>query len=89
LIVPIPLYQYVEATASARAYQTRFGELASLPGVTIHDPLPDFHRCSRSERRGFRFRHDCHLTPSAHQVLARSLAPVIRAMLPVGGSRAA
>jgi len=89
VIVPVPLYQYVEKTASARAYQARFRELASLPGVTIHDPLPDFHRHPRAERRGFRFVHDCHLTASAHRVLAGSLAEAVRALLPVGGSRAA
>jgi len=85
----VPLYQYVEKTASARAYQERFAELASLPGVTMHDPLPDFHRHTRSERRGFRFLHDCHLTASAHRVLAESLARAVRARLPVDGSRAA
>jgi len=89
VIVPIPLYQYVEKTASPRAYQARFGELAELPGVTIHDPLPAFHRHPRAQRRGFRFVHDCHLTPSAHRVLAESLAHALRALLPVGGSRAA
>lgn len=77
VIVPIPLYQYVEKTASARGYQARFRELAGLRGVTVHDPLPDFHRHPRAARRGFRFRHDCHLTASAHRVLAESLAGCI------------
>ena len=89
VIVPVPLYQYVEKSASARAYQARFGELAELPGVTIHDPLPEFHRHTRAQRRSFRFVHDCHLTGSAHRVLAESLAHAVRALLPVGGSRAA
>jgi hypothetical protein len=89
VIVPVPLYQYVEKSASARAYQARFRELADLPGVTIHDPLPEFHRHTRAQRRGFRFVHDCHLTPSAHRVLGESLAHAVRALLPVGGSRAA
>jgi hypothetical protein len=89
VIMPVPLYQYVEKSASARAYQARFAELASLPGVTVHDPLPDFHRYPRAERRGFRFLHDCHLTASAHRVLAQSLAGLLRARLPAPGSRAA
>ncbi len=89
VIMPVPLYQYVEKSASARSYQARFAELSSLTGVTIHDPLPDFHRYPRAERRGFRFLHDCHLTPSAHRVLAQSLARAIRVRLPAPGSRAA
>ncbi len=89
MIVPVPLYQYVEKTASARAYQARFRELAALPGVAVHDPLPAFHRHSRAERRRFRFLHDCHLTPSAHRVLAEFLAPAVRSALAAGGSRAA
>jgi hypothetical protein len=89
VIVPIPLYQYVEKTASARAYRARFRELAGRAGVTLHDPLPDLLHHSRRERRGFRFRRDCHLTRSAHEALARSLAPVVRAQLGLMGSRAA
>ena len=81
VIVPIPLYQYVEKTASAEAYQARFRELESLEGVVVHDPLPDFHRYSPDERRGFRFPYDCHLTRSAHRVLAESLAKRLEPML--------
>jgi carbamoyltransferase len=74
VVVPVPLYQYVEQTASPAAYQARFASLGALRGVEVHDPLPDFHRYSAEERRGFRYRVDCHLTPSAHRVLAESLA---------------
>lgn len=78
VIVPIPLYQYVEKSASAKAYQARFAELHDPPTRTVHDPLPAFHRFGAAERRAFRFEHDCHLTPSAHRVLAESLADAIR-----------
>ena len=74
VLVPIPLFQYVEKTASSAAYRARFAELDALPGVDVHDPLPDFHCYSARERRGFRFRRDCHLTRAAHRVLAESLA---------------
>ena len=77
IIMPIPLYHYVEKTASAKAYQARFQELTGLPHVTIHDPLPDFHRFDSKKRRAFRFERDCHLTSSAHRVLAESLSNAI------------
>ena len=74
LISPIPLYQYVEKTASPRAYQARFASLHAPPRVLVHDPLPDFHAHPVNALRGFRFERDCHLTPAAHRVLAESLA---------------
>jgi hypothetical protein len=86
IVMPIPLYQYVEKTASAKAYQERFRELEGHPGVEVRDPLPDFHRHPPAERRAFRFPFDCHLTPSAHRVLAGFLA---RCVTPHLESRAA
>ncbi len=77
IVCPIPLYQYVEKTASAEAYRARFRSLHAPPRVRVHDPLPDFHRHTAAERRRFRFEHDCHLTPAAHRVLAESLAGCI------------
>lgn len=81
MICPIPLYQYVEETASAVAYQMRFRELECLPRIQVHDPLQDFQKVSRPERRTYRFEVDCHFTPAAHEVLARSLARSISSML--------
>jgi lysophospholipase L1-like esterase len=81
VIVPIPLYQYIEETASPAAYQERFQTLADPPRVTIHDPLPDLLEYGPAERRAFRFEVDCHLTPPAHRALAESLARKIAPML--------
>jgi hypothetical protein len=81
VICPVPLYQYVEQTADPSAYQARFATLAQPPHVLVHDPLPDFLAFPRSVRRGFRFGRDCHLTPAAHEVLARSLAGCIEPLL--------
>jgi carbamoyltransferase len=81
LVVPLPLYQHVEETADASAYQQRFRELASETGIAVHDVLPDLRRYSMQQRRGFRFATDVHLTPAGHQALARSLAPAINALL--------
>jgi lysophospholipase L1-like esterase len=87
IIMPIPLYQYVEETASAAAYQARFDELSPLDGVTIHDPLPDYLALPREERRGLRFKSDIHPTPAHHALLANSLLKSVRRALdaqPVG-----
>jgi hypothetical protein len=81
IVCPIPLYQHVEKTASARSYQKRFASLDAPPDVVVHDPLPDFHAHPAEVRRRFRFEVDCHLTPAAHGVLAESLARTIRPML--------
>ena len=83
IIMPIPLYQYVEETASP-TYQARFAELGALEGVSVHDPLPDYLLMPRAERRGFRFEKDIHPTPSHHRLLAGSLAKAIASFV---GSR--
>jgi hypothetical protein len=77
VVMPLPLYQYVEETASPDAYRARFAELASWEHVTLHDPLPDFYAVPRAERRDFRFETDIHPTPAHHKLLARSLSRVI------------
>lgn len=77
LLVPIPLYHYVEQIADPTSYQTRFAEIAAETGVMLHDPLPDFWRVPAAERRALRFATDIHPTPAGHAVLAKSLAPVI------------
>jgi hypothetical protein len=81
IVMPIPLYQYVEETASPDAYRTRFAELADRPNVTLHDPLPDYHAVPRTERRAFRFETDIHPTPAHHRLLAESLAKAVRPFL--------
>jgi hypothetical protein len=84
VIMPIPLYQYVEATASPAAYLARFAELDALEGVSVHDPLPDYHSVPQPERRSFRFAKDIHPTPSHHRLLAASLAKPLASIV---GSR--
>jgi hypothetical protein len=81
VVMPIPLYHYVEEISTADAYRARFRELAPLPNVTVHDPLPAFHAVPRGQRRQLRFATDIHPTPAAHRVLAESLASVIRPLV--------
>jgi hypothetical protein len=54
----------------------------------VHDPLPDFQRVPVAQRRGYRFPIDCHLTPSAHELLAESLAGCISPLLRASRARA-
>ena len=78
IIFPIPVHQYVEETANSSSCQTRFKELGKETNVDIHDPLPDYWKISRSERRKLRFQKDLHPTPANHLLLAQSLAPCIK-----------
>ena len=44
ILMPIPLYQFIEGTSDPSAYQERFRELAAATGCVLHDPLPDLQR---------------------------------------------
>jgi lysophospholipase L1-like esterase len=81
VLVPIPLYHYVEEISSPAGYQARFAELAAETNVQLHDPLPDLHAVPKSERRRFRFKTDIHPTREGHRVLADSLRPVVEQCL--------
>jgi carbamoyltransferase len=87
IVMPIPLYHYVEETAPPDAYRARFAEVADWPGVTLHDPLPDYYALPKQERRDLRFETDIHPTPAHHSLLASSLGKVVRAFVdhPVEG----
>ena len=81
LLIPVPLYQYVEETSSPEGYQQRFRELAADTGALLHDPLPDFHRLPKAERRQLRFGRDIHPTAAWHRVMADSLAPRLESLI--------
>ena len=83
MIVPLPLYHYVEDIADPSAYQARFGELARTAAAHLHDPLPSLRALSAAERRALRFEHDVHPTPFAHEQLARSIGSAVAQL--VGG----
>ena len=77
LIVPLPLYHYVEGIADPSAYQARFAELERTTRARVHDPLPDLLTLPMSERRALRFERDVHPTPLAHNYLAKSIASAV------------
>jgi lysophospholipase L1-like esterase len=87
VIVPLPLYHYVEGIADPSAYQARFAEIARASRAHVHDPLPDLLALPENERRALRFERDVHPTPLAHDRLARSIAagvgPLITSNAPV------
>jgi carbamoyltransferase len=77
LIVPLPLYQYVEGIADPSCYQERFAELVRDTGARLHDPLPDLLTLESAQRRALRFERDVHPTPFAHAQLAQSMAAAV------------
>lgn len=81
ILMPVPLFPFVEGSSDPTHYQTRFRELAEAVSCTLHDPLPDFQKYSAAERRAFRFDRDVHLTPAGHTALAASLAPVVDSVM--------
>ncbi len=83
-VVPIPLPQYVEGLASPGAYQERLREAAESAGGSFIDPLGALAASPPSERRGFYFPGDGHMTVEGNAALARALAPALRAKLEGG-----
>jgi hypothetical protein len=81
LLVPFPLSQYIEQTASGDNVIARFTEAARDAGCQVHDVLPDLHKYSMEERRAFRFPVDVHPTPKGHEAVARSLLPAVERLL--------
>jgi lysophospholipase L1-like esterase len=81
VLMPVPLFPFVEGSSDPTRYQARFREVAEATGCALHDPLPDFQKYPLAERRAFRFERDVHLTPAGHAALAASLAPVVEGLL--------
>jgi lysophospholipase L1-like esterase len=81
MIAVIPVYQYVEKTASYTNVRKRFDQLASATGVPVYQLVDDLWTHSAEVRRSFRFRKDVHMTPLAHktvgEAIAKSLAPFL------------
>jgi hypothetical protein len=89
IVLPIPLYHFVEETASPDAYRERFSELGTRIKALVHDPLYDYFEIDKPERRAFRFENDIHPTPAHHALLARSLSKAVSPFLPKPAEEAA
>jgi carbamoyltransferase len=83
ILMPVPLFPFVEGSSDPTNYQARFREVARATGCTLHDPLPDLRNYSPAERRRFRFERDVHLTTAGHAAIAASLAPVVARLIGV------
>jgi len=81
LLVPIPLYQFIEDLSDPSGYRARFAELAAESGTYLCDPLDEMRNHPEEVRKDFRFRTDPHLSPAGHAALAQVLAPVVANIL--------
>jgi hypothetical protein len=81
LVVPLPLYQFIEETSDPKNYQARFSELHSQLGIEVFDPLPDLLKYPADERRNFRHKTDVHPTLEGHKAIANSLVKKVQQML--------
>jgi lysophospholipase L1-like esterase len=87
VIAVIPVYQYVEETASYKDIRQRFDELARSIDVPVYHVVDDMLRWPAATRRQLRFRMDCHFTPVAHQLIGQALARVVAPLINVDVTR--
>ncbi|SAL60653.1 GDSL-like Lipase/Acylhydrolase [Caballeronia peredens] len=81
MIAVLPVYQYVEKTASYTNVRKRFDELAADCGAPVHHIVDDLWKFGDEERRGFRFRGDVHMTPPAHRAVGVAMADYLRPLI--------
>lgn len=78
IIMPIPIYHYVEELAPAKNYRERFAELKAIDNVTLQDNFDRYLTIPKKERRHFRFKTDIHPTTIHHKFIAESLAEIVQ-----------
>ena len=76
-VVVIPVYQYVEKTASYANIRQRFDEFAQASGAMVYHAIDELWTYPAAVRRTFRFRTDCHLTPLAHKVIGEWISKIL------------
>jgi len=81
ILMPWPVLQYIEETASPEHCRARFREVAEEAGCTLHDMLPDLWAYSTEARRLMRFPADIHPSASGHEAVAKSLAAAVEKVL--------
>jgi lysophospholipase L1-like esterase len=81
MIAVIPVYQYVEKTASYSDVRKRFDEFANATRAPVHHVVDDLWSHAADVRRSFRFQSDVHLTPLAHKTIGESMARYLAPLL--------
>lgn len=77
LLLPIPLWTFLDSSAEPGGYRLRLRELAIDTGCLLHDLLPDLRGYPPTERASFHFPSDTHLSAAGHAAIAHSLAPAL------------
>ena len=81
LLVPLPLYHYVEDLSEYKYIEGKFRGFNNVKNVTVYHPLEDLKKYTKKERRKFRFEQDIHLSPLGHEAYAKALKPKIMELL--------
>lgn len=81
LLMPLPIYHYVEDQCSYNNIRDRFEELNNINNVTLYDPINDLKVYPIGVRKNFRFEHDLHLTPLGHEAYAKALKQKVTELL--------
>jgi lysophospholipase L1-like esterase len=81
VIAVVPVYQYVEETASYKDVRKRFDELAKSIDAPVYHLVDDLMRQPAEARRMLRFEKDVHFTPFAHKLVGEALAKVVAPLL--------
>ncbi len=81
ILMPVPLYHYIEGLADPGPCQDRFMKLAADTGAKLVDPLPALTARPEAEKRAMRFEHDVHPTALMHTSLAKVLGPHLAEVL--------
>jgi hypothetical protein len=77
LLVPLPLYDYVEEKSNYKNIENRFKEFEGMDNVTLYSPLSDLKKYQIEQRRKFRFEQDVHPSPLGHEAYAKAFKPKI------------
>jgi hypothetical protein len=75
------VHQYIEEQSDYTYVQKRFRELNQTQNLTLFDPIGFLKEYPMDERRKFRFEHDDHPSPFAHEAYARIFKPKIEELL--------
>jgi hypothetical protein len=77
LIVPLPMWTFIDRSSDPSGIQARFGELAGETGARIYDPLADLWALPVEDQQSFWSVSIGHYSARGHEVLASLLAPVV------------